>query len=188
MKKNRRLTAADWVELGLKELAVRGPEAVKLEAICHAAQMTRGSFYHHFKGHAAFLLALAEAWKKRATDEIVSQLEPIESAQAAAASLTESARAIDYRLELGIRELARRFPAIATVVTETDETRLSILSDLYVARFGLEPDMASDVAFLEYAAFSGMILLNTDMPDEKQRALAAMFDGLVKKALRASDE
>jgi hypothetical protein len=94
--------------------------------------------------------------------------------------LTERALAIEFRLEIGIRELARRVPEVADIVKKTDKTRLEALDTLHRARFGVTPDLATDLAFIEYAAYCGMILVQPDLPQGRQHKLAAMFESMVQ--------
>jgi hypothetical protein len=72
--------------------------------------------------------------------------------------------AIDYKLELGIRELGRRLPAVREIIGQADAMRLDVVSKLYEQRYGLDAEAAEQFAYLEYAAFSGIILLDPDMP------------------------
>lgn len=88
-------------------------------------------------------------------------------------------------VELGIREIARRDAAVARVAARADAIRLRVSSDVYAARFGLSQDAAADLAMVEYATFSGLVLLDPDMPPARQRALAARYDRLVRTALSA---
>lgn len=184
MTKKQRFSATDWVNLGLQQLAVGGPDAVKLEAICAAAKLTRGSFYYHFSDHSAFLLAIVQSWQGQQTDDIVAALPNTGTADDNAKALTKAVLEIDYRLELGIRELARRVPDIDKVVKTTDQKRLQILSKIYSHRFQVGDSEAKDLAFLEYAAFSGMILLAPDLSSEDQRGLAIKYDTLMQNAHR----
>ena len=178
----KRLSRTDWLDLGLAALAEGGIDAIKLEPICDAAGLTRGSFYHHFSDHGAFLQGLAERWAERQTEDLakkVAETPPEDQAE----TLTEAALRIDYRLELGIRELGRRVPEVSEIVRKTDARRLSLLTDIYSARFGLAAAAARDFAFLEYAAFSGVILIDPDMDSTEQRRLAGLYDDMVAKVL-----
>ncbi len=181
--KKRRFSKEDWIALGLEELSANGSEAVKLEAICKAAGLTRGSFYHHFDDHESFLVGLAQTWLTAQTEDIAATLDPDASAKDQTAALTQAAIEIDYRLELGMRELGRRLPAVNAVIERADSLRLEVVSGLYQGRYGLDPATASEFAYLEYAAFSGIILLDPDMPPERQKALAALFDKTIDRAL-----
>ncbi|WP_299685862.1 TetR/AcrR family transcriptional regulator [uncultured Tateyamaria sp.] len=179
----RRFSRDDWVALGLAELSANGAEAVKLEAICAAANLTRGSFYHHFADHESFLVALADAWHRTQTQDVASAIDPDAPAAQQDAALTEAAMAIDYRLELGIREVGRRRPAVAQIVRDADDLRLDVLTSLYCQRFALDDATARNCAHLEYAAFSGIILLDPDMDRDRQLELAALYDRMIRAAL-----
>lgn len=184
MIKKRRFNKADWIALGLSQLSERGVEAIKLEAICKAAGLTRGSFYYHFIDHEKFLIEMVQNWGKTHTDDVAEQIGNDMSAENKATALTDASMQIDYRLELGIRELARRVPDAAKIVKETDAQRLEILSAIYVQRFGLENTQAKDLAYLEYAAFCGIILLDPNMARPRQHLLAALYDDLVQTSFR----
>lgn len=179
----RRFTREDWIALGHEQLAKEGPDAVKLDALCLAAGLTRGSFYHHFEDHQTFLVAVTETWLTTGTEDVTASIDASVGAADRMDALTRAAMAIDYRLELGIRELARRLPAVRDIVTRADARRLDVLADLYRARFGLGDEAARSYAYLEYAAFSGLILLDPDLPEERQKALAALYAGTVSGAL-----
>ncbi|MEM8789609.1 MAG: helix-turn-helix domain-containing protein [Pseudomonadota bacterium] len=174
-----RFAATDWLDLALAELSAHGPDAVKLDAICAAAKLTRGSFYHHFKDHDRFLVAIARRWQAVHTTDIVNRFEGREPDAATIDSLNDAVIAIDYRLELGIREIARRRSAVADVVREADRARLDLLTTLYTARFGLDRKRAQRFALLEYAALAGLILIDPEMPQDEQRVLAGAYDAMV---------
>jgi AcrR family transcriptional regulator len=181
------LTENDWIKLGLEQLSEKGCEAVKLEAICKAAGLTRGSFYHHFEDHESFLTGLARYWLKSQTEEIAASIDTNASADDQNAALTQAAMQIDYRLELGIRELGRRIPAVHEIIQQADTLRLKVVSTLYQERYGLEAREADHFAYLEYAAFSGIILLDPDIPIERQKALADLYESTMARAF-ASEE
>ena len=179
MTKRRRFSTQDWISLGHEALAAHGTEALKLEAICAAAGLTRGSFYYHFTDHTAFLVALADSWAQRHTADLLEGLGA--DADADAARLTTRALTIDFGLELGIREMARRIPEVAAIVERTDTLRLKTLATLHHERFGVSRDMAYDLAFIEYAAYCGMILIQPDLPPDKQEKRAALFEAMVRR-------
>ena len=68
-----------------------------IEALCTAADRTRGSFYHHFQDHGAFVEALMLAWKQRHTLDIAEQA-LAEKGDLRAQKLSDLANRLDHRL------------------------------------------------------------------------------------------
>ncbi len=179
MSTKRRFSAADWITLGLEALAAGGAEAIKLDAICTAARLTRGSFYHHFADHEAFMVALAKAWAVQNTSRLGAALEGLEETDAR--HLNDMALDLDFTLEVGIRELALRVPQVGAILEEADAKRLSVLADLARARFGVSDQAAADLAFMEYAAFCGMMLIRPQLDRETLLRLSRTLDGLMRR-------
>jgi hypothetical protein len=85
--------------------------------------------------------------------------------------------------------LGRRLPAVREIIGQADAMRLDVVSKLYEQRYGLDAEAAEQFAYLEYAAFSGIILLDPDMPAGRQRALADLFEETMVRALtREADQ
>lgn len=174
-----RLTRVDWLDLGLRQLAEGGAEAVKLAPVCKAAGVTRGSFYHHFEDHDTFLQALTGHWVQTQTDELVARFPANASAEEKDRLLTDMAMQVDFHVELGIREVARRNRAVAAIVAAADARRLDVLTELYAERFHIDRDRAQMAAKLEYAAYVGMILIQSEIAEAEQRAMADTFAAMM---------
>lgn len=166
-KREARFERDDWIELGLKELSRRGPEALRLERITEAAAKTRGSFYHHFEDHQAFLAALAQRWRERTEAAIVE-------AEAAAASgkrrevLARRSAEVDHALERHLRTLASTEPLIARAVAAVDQRRMGYVADLFVSEMGVERADAEARARIQHCAFVGAQMVFPDA-DERMR-------------------
>lgn len=178
--RKRRFQREDWVHLGLSELSEKGVESVKLEAICKASGLTKGSFYHHFEDHPAFLVAMAEAWFDLQADVIIDDLEQAEIPDDVYQRLNAAIMDIDFPLELGMREIARRAETVAKVVKRMDSRRLEVLQKIYQRRFGLSPSDARVFARLEYAAFNGAVLIAPDMTANDLNNMGSQFNEMVR--------
>lgn len=174
-----RLSRKDWLALAVDRLASEGPTALKLDAICRAANLTRGSFYHHFKDHPAFLNAVVGFWAEIQTADIIARAKDAQSAEEVHTRLDELASTADFRLELGIRHLIEIHPHLRERVSQVDRQRRDFLSDLHMARFGLARAMAENLADLEYASFLGAVVLDPGIRPDRTRALSELFDELV---------
>ncbi|ASP36954.1 TetR family transcriptional regulator [Labrenzia sp. VG12] len=173
----KRFGKTDWLDLGLSQLAGEGLAGLTVEALCVRAERTRGSFYHHFKDHDAFVAALMQAWKQRHTLD-VAEATMAEEPDARTAKLSSMANRLDHDLERAVRQFAQSNRVAAGVVREVDELRTGFVADLYEAR-GHEPDLARDIARIEYAAYIGSQIVWPEMTAEERMALDRRFASLV---------
>ena len=175
MTERQRFREADWLELGFRQLVDFGAAGLTVERLCEAAGRTRGSFYHHFRDHDAFVRNLMERWKKRHTDDVIAQVERraerTGDANARPQSLHELAVHLDHRLDLAVRLFAQTHPVAAIYLKRVDTERLDYLKRLYRETTTLPSTLADEVAWLEYAAFVGAQVLQpdarTDAPNTK---------------------
>ena len=72
---NDRLTRSDWMDQGLRTLADHGPHALKVGAMAARLNVSRGSFYWHFRDIADFRAQLLQGWRERATDQVIRKME-----------------------------------------------------------------------------------------------------------------
>lgn len=173
-----RLGREDWLALGLDRLAAEGPRALQLESICAAAGRTRGSFYHHFADHSAFLDALAEYWRTRHTEALID-LSRSGSAHDRLRTIRQLATSVDATVELGMRRLGAIHPRIQAVVDEVDRRRIDYMRRLHLSRPGVTENQAAGFAWLEYAAYVGSQVLWPDAdPEELARTGDLLADCL----------
>lgn len=69
-----RLTAADWIDSGLKLLAERGIDEMRITDIAASLGVTKGSFYWHFRDRGEFLRFLAERWATESTADRLTRI------------------------------------------------------------------------------------------------------------------
>jgi len=182
----KRFGKTDWLDLGLAQLARAGPAGLTVEALCDHAGRTRGSFYHHFADHGAFVLALMLAWKQRHTLDVAVAAQAAEKDERAQ-TLSNLANKLDHGLERAVRQYAQANQIAQAVVREVDELRTGFVAMLYEQQ-GLDPELAHDIARIEYAAFVGCQIVWPDMPAQERMALDRRFAGLVARAVSGDPE
>ncbi|WP_269585163.1 TetR/AcrR family transcriptional regulator [Roseibium sp. Sym1] len=182
----KRFGKSDWLHLGLKQLADRGAAGLTVEALCETAGRTRGSFYHHFADHGAFVAALMQSWKQQHTLDVADRTLAQEQA-VRAQTLSSLANGLDHGLERAVRQFAQANPVAQAVVREVDDLRTGFVAGLYRQQ-GLDPALADDIARIEYAAFVGSQIVWPDMPAEDRMALDRRFAGLVARATGSTSE
>jgi AcrR family transcriptional regulator len=129
------LTPPDkWIEEGLRALAAGGPDAVRVEALARALGVTKGGFYNHFDDRPALLDELLDAWERLGVDRVIERIES-EGGDSRAKlrqlyALTSSARDL-VKIELAIRDWARRDKAVAGRLKRIDNRRMDYLRSLF---------------------------------------------------------
>lgn len=184
-----RLSREDWLAHGLATIGRGGPDAVRLDALCKALGVTKGSFYWHFKSRADFLAAAFEAWEARETDAIIETVEgkgggPRAKLEALYAEALSGR--VYFGTELAIRHWARHDPAAQAAVKRVDARRIGYMEWL-LAEAGLNAAEARLRAGVIYDLILGeaLALRAETAPERAKRRMAAFrlaLDGAVAAA------
>ena len=167
----------DWLSLGLQALAKEGPSGLTLDRLCVEAGRTRGSFYHHFADHAAFLDALCGHWRETFTHALIARTQDGPAGQRLM-DLNALAVGLDPAIELGMRRLACTNPAVRAAVASADAERIAYLERLH-RDAGLDAGAAASVAKLEYAAFVGGQMLWPELSSAAAEKLGVLLGRMV---------
>ena len=133
-----RTPRSSWIEEGLRALGVGGPDAVRIEALAQELGVTRGGFYWHFEDRHALLDEMLDAWERVAIDEAIDRVER-EGGDARAKlrrlfALASSRAASGLgRIDLAIRDWARRDRAVARRLRRVDNRRMEYMRSLFSA-------------------------------------------------------
>ncbi|MEU4447267.1 TetR/AcrR family transcriptional regulator [Actinosynnema sp. NPDC050801] len=150
-----RVTREDWTMAALRALARGGVAAVSVDGLAGELDITRGSFYWHFKDREALLVAAVEFWEQRATADLITRLTAIEDPVDKLGEGFRAALATEVVAGLEPALVAHAdHPAIAPVLTRVIERRIAYLAEVY-AELGLTPAVARRQAVVAYAAFLG---------------------------------
>src|SRR5688572_25994754 len=70
-----RLTKSDWIDHGLRTLANEGANALKIGPMAAKLNVSRGSFYWHFRDIADFRSQLLQGWLEQTTEQVIRRIE-----------------------------------------------------------------------------------------------------------------
>ena len=120
MVAGRGLTRKDWVDVARKVLVKSGIDDVKVDRLAKRMKVTRGSFYWHFADRQA-LLDDWQAHNLREIEQIAARwaTTPLDFGEVIRIWLGEDP--IVPQLDTAIRAWARKTPAVAKLVHETDD-------------------------------------------------------------------
>lgn len=129
-----RTPRSSWIDAGLRALAAGGPDAVRIEPLAQALGVSKGGFYWHFDNRGALLEEMLAAWERISIEEVIAQVE-----QEGGDGRTRlrrlfalaSAREDLLRIDLAVRDWARREPAVAERLRRVDNRRADYLRTLF---------------------------------------------------------
>lgn len=160
-----KLSADDWAQAALDAMTRGGVSAVSVEAIARKMNVTKGSFYWHFRNRSALLKAAMQLWERRETDEIIaladSISDPRKRIQEVFRAATRSSNAGRLMLALAA---ASDEPEITEFMHRATARRLDFLTDCYQS-LGQAPEEARRWATFAYSTFVGSLQLFRDDPN-----------------------
>lgn len=174
----RRLTREDWVAVARKVLVKSGIDDVKVDSLAKRMKVTRGSFYWHFEDRQALLDALLEDWRGRNIREIEQiagrwATTPLDFVEVIRIWLGEDP--IVPQFDTAIRAWARKSPAVAKLVHETDDAWVALLRS-HFTRMGLGADESLVRARIVYFHQIGYYALAIDENMEERARLAPFYN------------
>ncbi len=126
----RTLTRNDWIAAGFDALDGEGYSGISAESLARRLNVTRGSFYHHFRNREDFVRALLTAWED---DYTARMLAYAAEGRSAGDTLTRYLRiAAEKRpgREVAIRAWALQDALVAAFQQRVDATRLAFAVEM----------------------------------------------------------
>ena len=158
------LTAEDWIKGGFRALTTAGPQAIRVEPIARDMQVSKGSFYWHFKDVSALKVAMLDYWEAKATGEIIAAAEHIKGSarEKLDALISQTGHTPEdvggAGAEPAVLDWARYDPLAGRSVAKVTEKRLAYLKTL----FADAGPLADQHAILFYATYLGLSQLDAD--------------------------
>ncbi|MGJ4950340.1 TetR/AcrR family transcriptional regulator [Bradyrhizobium sp. HKCCYLS20291] len=150
-----RLDREAWLKAGLALLADQGVDAVRITDLAARLEVTKGSFYWHFRDRSAFLNAMLETWESVATDAIIATIDASGGdARAKLRMLFQKSLDSDGRLFLAIQGWARSDSRASAALNKITRRRIAYVKQLFLEA-GFAPRDASVRAEFAFQALIG---------------------------------
>jgi AcrR family transcriptional regulator len=180
-----------WVEAGLRALAAGGPEAVRVEVLARRLGATKGSFYWHFDNRDALLGEVLDAWEHVSVDEVITRVEGAHGADSAKAKLErlgalalsgDEALGVDpLKVDLAIRDWARRDKRVARRLRRVDSRRMDYMRALFRS-FCADEAEVEERCLLVFSLWIGSHFI---APEHRGRSRAEVLQAAFKRLLDA---
>jgi AcrR family transcriptional regulator len=140
-----RTPRTSWIDAGLRALADGGPDAVRIEPLAGALGVSKGGFYWHFEDRRALLEEMLNTWERAVIDEAIERVERERGdaraklrllfALASGARVSNRETSLSTRelmkIDLAVRDWARRDKAVAKRLRRVDNRRMEYLRSLF---------------------------------------------------------
>jgi AcrR family transcriptional regulator len=177
-----------WLDQALDALTARGPGALRIDALAAELGLSKGSFFHHFAGAAAFKTAVLERYESRATAVLASGRDRLESvapqqllAELTAAVDTSESPLPQPRLEVAVRAWAYQDEEVRATQERIDTARLQLLESVWL-RLVPNPEQARVSALLPYLIAIGSSMALTPITPAELRQVYELLLPLVPGA------
>ncbi|MER6791801.1 TetR/AcrR family transcriptional regulator [Amycolatopsis mediterranei] len=120
----------EWLDAGLVLLAEQGAPSVTIERLTERLGLSKGSFYHHFKGMSGYRTALLAHFETERTTRFVEQAEAAEGDRLRALLRLVLAPGPGPELEIAVRAWALQDAEARAVQERVDSTRVAYLTEI----------------------------------------------------------
>jgi AcrR family transcriptional regulator len=146
---------SQWLSAGLEALRRGGVGAVRVERLASGLDITKGSFYWHFRDRRELLEALLDYWAREMTEAEFERLQKKGGLAARLEALAEDVLEKGMgRYDPAIRAWARTDRKVAAAVAQVDRRRVRALAEFF-AEGGFPPAEARTRARLFYTFLLG---------------------------------
>jgi AcrR family transcriptional regulator len=159
-----RTPRASWIDEGLRALGVGGLDAVRIEKLAQTLGVTKGGFYWHFDDRGALLDEMLDAWERIGVDAVI---ERVEAGGGDARAKLRRLFAIAsgggdlMKIELGVRDWARRDKRVARRLKRVDNRRMDYMRSLFRA-FCSDEDEVEGRCMLAFSVWLGNHFMAAD--------------------------
>ncbi|WP_026989601.1 TetR/AcrR family transcriptional regulator [Fodinicurvata sediminis] len=173
-----RTTKRYWLKAAVEILVAEGIERVKVQVIARNLGVSRSSFYWFFKSRQDLLDQLLSHWQDVNTRSLLERAErPADTACRSVLNVFEcwvNEELFDPRLDIAVRDWARRSSTVRQVIDEGDAKRMTALTSMF-KRHGYPEEEAFIRARVLYFMQIGYYSLEIDEPMETRLSYLASY-------------
>lgn len=177
------MTKEDWIDSSLKLVSKHGTDVLKIDSLCKKLKVTKGSFYHHFKGHKVFIEELLEYWYVKFTKDIIDEIKEFQENPLKQIELLNTIiYSKDLNIEIEFRAWGLRNKLVLPYMEKIDKERILVIKNIQNKLNPNSDDKKDEnIATYIYCQFIGSLFLQPRITQEKQKELDDFFLELISK-------
>ena len=174
-----------WIDAAFAALAEGGPDAVRVEALAASLGVSKGGFYWHFSNRGDLLERVLDTWEQVVVDTVISTVDAAQSEpRQKLEELFELALAFvssgpGMKVELAVRDWARRDAAVAKRLKRVDDRRMDYMRSLF-RPISVDDEDAEARCLMTFTLFVGNPLVTVEHPgSSRQRVVRRALEQLL---------
>jgi AcrR family transcriptional regulator len=160
----------DWIKAGREIMAEAGADGLTIEALTGRLEVTKGSFYHHFKSYDGYKRAFLDAYEQEGTLQIIELAERLKDTRAKFEVVLEATLQEPPDVEVALRAWALRDPLVAEYQGRVDTQRLGYVLELCQASLQ-DKAKAERMAQMLFTVYIGSQHITPPLPPDAVRRL-----------------
>lgn len=169
----------NWYTLAIGILENDGFAKITIDNLCLSLQVTKGSFYHHFKNMDGYTNALMQYWLEENTLSFIGKAEQGKTAAEKYKILNELSVFASHKSEQSIRAWSYSNAIVKQYVDEVDKIRLNYLIKIRTEG-GANPSTLRHEAMIDYATLIGIQQLYPLMTKDERKTMQKLFQAKFK--------
>ncbi|MDJ0753965.1 MAG: TetR/AcrR family transcriptional regulator [Ardenticatenaceae bacterium] len=162
-------TKHDWLIAGVQILTRYGAQELTVEALCSEMDLTKGSFYHHFRGIDDYFDRFLIYFEQEGTLQIIDRVNQEKTPQARIRKLIEIGTSYPPQLAVAMRAWAQQDDLVRRVFEKIDQQRLAYVTELWRPLVDSEEE-AQTMADIFYSLLIGGEHMLPPLGQERHRA------------------
>lgn len=180
----KKLTKKAWFDKGFEILKASGAADLTIENLTRKLNITKGSFYHHFKSRDDYFEKLLGFWEKKQTFDIIEIRKQEKTFKGINETLLKLSKAnMDPGIEVAVRAWALRDPLARTYQERIDNQRVGFLRAMFSLMTD-DPEQVEMISVIRYCFYIGSHQIIPAIGEEtykkKLDALMEMFETYVQ--------
>lgn len=170
-----------WIDCGYEILVEKGYDFITIEELSSRMEISRGSFFYHFKNRDGFIRAMMERWLS-GTENIIENIDYACTFDECYDSLTEFITSISVEMELKIRLWGGSDNTVKEFIEQVDRLRIDSYTKIF-ALLGISPEQAETYAKFRYGLMLGLKQIDNRISADDIKKSAEIFKNMVKSSL-----
>jgi len=171
----------NWLETSLKLVSKHGIGILKVNMLSKELKVTKGSFYHHFKSHGAFIEEILEYWYKTFTKDSIDKIKQLENNPMKQIELLDNIiYSKDLNIEIEFRAWRLRNKLVLAYMEKIDNERVLLIESI-LSKINPNNDKKTNenIAIYIYCQFIGSLFIQPRITQVKQKELDNFFFNLI---------